>query len=198
MPSPLTARHRTEQLALRAVTLKDLRRIWGALDPKRLDDTYPAWERAAVALVMSRRSMSQQMASRYVQRLRAVARVPGALPDIEASVLDEERLRSSLRVTSVVSIKVAMTRGVALPRAVDTAFVANAGAVSRHVIDAGRDVVVAAATKDRYARGWQRVTSAGACDFCQMLAGRGEVYSEASADFQSHDHCACFAEPVYR
>jgi hypothetical protein len=30
-----------------------------------------------------------------------------------------------------------------------------------------------------------------------MLIGRGAVYSEATADFQSHDHCNCQAEPAW-
>jgi hypothetical protein len=30
-----------------------------------------------------------------------------------------------------------------------------------------------------------------------MLADRGAVYSEATADFAAHDHCGCSAEPVY-
>jgi hypothetical protein len=28
-----------------------------------------------------------------------------------------------------------------------------------------------------------------------MLLGRGGVYTEATADFESHDHCGCWSEP---
>jgi hypothetical protein len=41
------------------------------------------------------------------------------------------------------------------------------------------------------------VTSGNACDFCSMLADRGAVYGEASAEFEAHDHCSCSAQPVY-
>ena len=51
-------------------------------------------------------------------------------------------------------------------------------------------------TTDPKARGWQRV-GVGECDFCSMLIGRGAVYSEATADFLSHDHCHCYAEPAF-
>jgi hypothetical protein len=44
----------------------------------------------------------------------------------------------------------------------------------------------------------QRVLGGAGCDFCQMLAGRGEVYSAETADFEAHDHCGCTAEPIYR
>jgi hypothetical protein len=30
-----------------------------------------------------------------------------------------------------------------------------------------------------------------------MLIGRGAVYSEAGADFASHDHCNCSAVPAF-
>lgn len=71
------------------------------------------------------------------------------------------------------------------------------GGFQKVVADVGRDTVRQSAIADPKAVGWQRVT-AGGCDFCQMLAGRGEVYSEATADFQSHDNCGCIAEPVFR
>jgi hypothetical protein len=31
-----------------------------------------------------------------------------------------------------------------------------------------------------------------------MLLGRGAVYTEASADFEAHDHCNCGAAPAWR
>jgi hypothetical protein len=46
--------------------------------------------------------------------------------------------------------------------------------------------------------GWQRVASDNACAFCEMLAARGAVYSEESADFEAHDGCTCTVEPVWR
>jgi hypothetical protein len=48
-------------------------------------------------------------------------------------------------------------------------------------------------TKVRY----KRVLSSNPCSFCRMLAGRGAVYHEGTASFESHDHCACSAEPVF-
>jgi hypothetical protein len=30
-----------------------------------------------------------------------------------------------------------------------------------------------------------------------MLIGRGAVYTEASVDFEAHDHCHCGAEPAW-
>lgn len=60
-----------------------------------------------------------------------------------------------------------------------------------------RETIMESSIADPAARGWQRVADGNACGFCQMLEGRGAVYSESSADFASHDHCGCSAEPAF-
>lgn len=79
------------------------------------------------------------------------------------------------------------------------------GVVEKEVLDTGRRTIVDAVKTDRRATGanriplsarWERECEPGACSFCAMLATRGPVYhSEQKADFLSHDHCRCFAEP---
>jgi hypothetical protein len=71
------------------------------------------------------------------------------------------------------------------------------GAATRVVMKGGRDTVTDAATRDSVAEGWERIIEPGACGFCAMLAGRGGVYRESTADFQAHDHCHCVAAPVF-
>jgi hypothetical protein len=71
-------------------------------------------------------------------------------------------------------------------------------AVSRALQVGGRETITSTVKADPRAVGYERVTSGSACDFCSMLADRGAVYGEASADFEAHDGCACGAEPVYR
>jgi hypothetical protein len=70
------------------------------------------------------------------------------------------------------------------------------GGATRRVYDAGRNTIMEVSVADPSAQGWQRETSGG-CAFCEMLASRGEVYSEASADFASHDNCNCAAVPAF-
>lgn len=70
------------------------------------------------------------------------------------------------------------------------------GGAQRRVSNFARQTVMGSSVEDPGARGWQRV-GVGECDFCQMLIGRGAVYSEATADFLSHDHCHCYAEPAF-
>lgn len=70
------------------------------------------------------------------------------------------------------------------------------GGVQRRIAQFDRLTIMGSSIADPSARGWQRV-GAGECDFCSLLIGRGFVYSEATADFESHDHCRCTSEPVW-
>lgn len=70
------------------------------------------------------------------------------------------------------------------------------GGAQRRVADFSRLTVTGSSIADPGAAGWKRV-GAGECDFCQMLLGRGAVYSEASADFEAHDNCHCVASPAF-
>jgi len=71
-----------------------------------------------------------------------------------------------------------------------------AGGIQRRIANFSRLTVMDSSMQDPAARGWRR-TGSGECDFCRMLIGRGAVYTEASVDFQSHDHCNCAAVPAF-
>jgi hypothetical protein len=90
--------------------------------------------------------------------------------------------------------------GWALTEATDDASLATliAGGVQRRIADHARLTVAHSSVADPAARGWQRVGS-GNCTtgFCDMLIGRGAVYTEATADFAAHDHCQCSAVPAW-
>lgn len=70
------------------------------------------------------------------------------------------------------------------------------GGAQRRVANFSRLTVTDSSIADPGARGWMR-TGVGECDFCRMLIGRGAVYTESTADFASHDHCQCGAEPAF-
>lgn len=89
--------------------------------------------------------------------------------------------------------------GWALAAATDDAALAALilGGVQRRIADHVRYTVAGNSVADPAASGWQRVARGDGCAFCQMLAGRGAVFSEASADFASHDDCNCAAVPAW-
>lgn len=71
------------------------------------------------------------------------------------------------------------------------------GGMQRRIMNSDRDTLTISSVADPAATGWQRV-GGGSCEFCAMLIGRGVVYSQASADFASHDHCHCTAAPAFQ
>lgn len=70
------------------------------------------------------------------------------------------------------------------------------GGLQRRIANGARDTITGSSYADPKAIGWQRV-GVGECSFCAMLIGRGDVYSEGTARFASHDHCKCGAEPAF-
>lgn len=71
------------------------------------------------------------------------------------------------------------------------------GGMQRRVVNFGRLTIMESSTRDPHADGWQRLGQGSNCAFCDLLISRGAVYTEASADFGSHDHCNCIAVPAF-
>jgi hypothetical protein len=201
VPTPqaerLTATYRKQTLALKAATVRDLLKLWPALDWKRLDATYPAWALAVGQLVQRNRQASAALSGAYLQAFRSAEGVDGPAPLVISADLNPEQLAVSLRVSSVVAAKKAAEAGRTQADAMRSAFVLSSGEMSKLVLNAGRETLLQSLAKDGKAVGWQRVVSGGACNFCRMLAGRGAVYSADTVDFHTHGHCGCTAEPVY-
>lgn len=191
----LTEAFRQQQLRLRAATVSDLIRLWPALDPTKLDSTYPAWATAVTALTQQNRAASAALAGQYLQAFRLVERIPDAPAPVLEMVAPAGQVQTSLYVTSLVAVKTSMLAGQPLDAAMRNALVQSSGAVSRLVLNGGRDTILSSLQADDRSRGWERVTSGNACSFCAMLAGR--VYPPSTQDFACHDHCSCTLEPVY-
>lgn len=192
----LTQTHRAQQLLLRRATVAQLAKLWPALDWARLDETYPLFAVRVARLVQANRATSAGLAAAYLRAFRKAKGVPGDVKVVFAEPLVVDQFTTSLRTTSVVALKAAAAAGTSPDDALGNALTLTSGAMSRLVLNAGRETVAATTVADPRAAGWQRV-GVGRCDFCRMLLGRGAVYSEATATFEAHDHCGCTAEPVY-
>ncbi len=195
--NPLTQRHRAQQLLLRRATETQAGRLWPLLDYARLDASFPALAEASARLVKSNGQTSAGLAAGYLRELRREKRVGGVARVVLATPLDPDQFAIAMRVTSVVAVKKATARGVAPEVAMSTARTEMMGAVARLVLNAGRSTITSSLAEDPRARGYERVLGGSGCDFCQMLAGRGGVYSAETADFEAHDHCACTPSPVW-
>lgn len=195
LAAELTQVHRQLQLSLRAATVKDVAAVWPAFDVTN-PASWPAVETALLAIVRDRGNTSAGLALQYYQEFRAAEQIAGAATPTIADPVIDAQVRTSLKVTGLVST----TRAVKAHRRDATAIglVTVSGSVSRYVLDQGRDSILNSIAADQQALGWARVTSTHPCSFCALLAARGPVYSsEESADFRAHDHCSCSVEPTY-
>lgn len=193
----LTERHRTAQLALRALALRQVLEMWPAFDVEDAARSWPAVETMLLGVISERRAVSAALAAGYFEAFRRAEGVRGVARPVIAA-FDEgavARARTSLQVTGYVTTERLRALRHADPGKV--ALVRVSGAVTRHVLDSGRETLLASVRGDRRARGWSRVTSAEPCEFCAMLASRGAVYTETSGAFQAHDHCGCGVEPTF-
>lgn len=193
----LTANHRQAQLAVRALVTRDLQRLWPAMDWADLDRSFPLWATAVRSLVTRHRATSAGLAAGYYRAARYLEGITDPAPVILAGPATPARLSVSLRVTAYAGVKAAATHGVTRDAAMAHAFVRSSGAVTRTVLEAGRETIRATVAGDPRAAGWERVTGGRSCDFCSMLASRGGVYKDSTADFAAHDHCGCTAQPVF-
>lgn len=71
------------------------------------------------------------------------------------------------------------------------------GGTQRRVTNFSRATLTGSSAADPASVGWKRI-GGGECEFCQMLISRDQLYSEATADFASHDHCKCSAYPLIK
>lgn len=196
--SRLTERHRTAQLALRALALRQVLEIWPAFDVEDAARSWTPVEAALLAVIGEQRAVSASLAAGYFDAFRRAEGV-GGVASPALAVFEEgavARARTSLQVTGYVTTERLRALKHAEPGRV--ALVRISGAVTRHVLDGGRETLLASVRRDRRARGWARVTSAEPCEFCSILASRGAVYTATSGAFQAHDHCGCGLEPRYR
>lgn len=198
MVNALTQRHRAQQLLLRKATVQGVRRAWPALDWTRLDATYPALAVDLARLVELNRKTSAGLSAGYLREFRRAHGIDGRARIDLAKPLIVDQFNASLSTTSIAAIKKAAAEGVAADLAMAAALVQVQGAMTRLALNGGRETLMQSLAVDPRAAGYQRVLGGGGCDFCQMLAGRGAVYSADTADFPAHDHCGCTAEPVYR
>jgi hypothetical protein len=191
----LTKQHYEGQVKIRVAALRDFFRV------------VPLWQgdissfnemvSAAVPLLLASRQLSAAYAGSYFQAFRVAEGVGGSAVPLLAEAPDLDQIRGALYVTGERMTREALLAGKSPEAAMRAAHVRMSGSVGRNVLRGGAETIIRSTAADKEARGWGRVTGANPCAFCAMLAGRGAVYSEDTADFESHDHCTCGAAPMY-
>lgn len=188
--------HEADLRAVLAELNRQLDVTWGLLDLENLDATRTAWLRQSVDVVASHQASAADVAARFCQDLSTAelgSPMSVVRPHLGAANLDE--VTTALDALGPAGIKTRIGQGVAPQAAADQARQAVLAAAQQRVSAADRSTVMDSTRADPRYQGWRRITHGG-CKFCNMLAGRGEVYSADSVRFASHDHCRCTAEPA--
>lgn len=187
MATALRSTHRRDLRTLTALAERDLSALWKQFDSavaarEALRDVLPR-------LVAVYGTAAATLAADYFDEARDAAEARGRFQAIPVEPADTAALD--------VLARVAVGPLFAAKPDFASALVLARGGLQRHIANADRLTVATSSVHDPQARGWQRVGDGRTCEFCSMLLGRGAVYSEATADFQAHDHCGCIAEPVF-
>jgi len=193
----LTEQHRQAQLTIRAQALRDFAAVWPIWTGD--EESFRAFVTAVVVLVRAYRQISAAAAAAYFDEFRLAASVEGSAVPALAAAIDEAQVIASLFVTGRDGIRKALAAGKSASEARATVFVRTSGAVTRHVVNGGRQTLIDSVQNDPEALGWARITDGDPCYFCLTLASRGAVYkTEQTASFEAHDHCGCTVIPVYK
>ncbi|WP_435595867.1 hypothetical protein [Streptomyces albogriseolus] len=197
------ARFRAARIGLTRLLVRDMRRLRRLILPSRLRESVPDWLAAMNQVVAQYSQTSAALAAEFYDAQREAAGVPGPFTVPLADPPPEEQTTASLRWA---------TKDL-WPREPDDATPAQlepmdvrldqaekkAEQVAQKLVaDTGRGTVQAAVRQDRQATAWARSAARGACSFCKLLASRGAVYGEDTADFRAHDGCHCGVIPVFR
>lgn len=177
------------QAGLATALSYDLERAWNGLDVSSLRQSLPEFTLTVAALVRRYGSASATLAVRQYLADRLAAGVRGPFSPRPAPLPPLPQVGATVSWATQPLWSATPDVAAAQQRL--------QGAADMLVMDVGRQTVVDNVQRDRHAKGWARIPEPGACYFCLALATRGAVYKESTADFRSHDHCRCHAEPVF-
>lgn len=184
MPSlqTLTSQHKRDLVQLTDLAESDLEIVWrtlGSGDPKMLLlDVLPD-------LVTLYGEAAASLGAEWFDEMREAAEVPGSFQGIAAELPDAGRAQALAGWATATGVESASVLALAQ------------GGLQSIIAQVDRQSVQTSSVEDRRTKGWKRV-GVGKCDFCKMLIGRGAVYREATASFETHDHCFCLAVPEFQ
>lgn len=198
-------RYRAAQVGLTRLLVRDVRGLRRLILPARLRTSVPDWMAAMQAVVEQYARTSSSLAAEFYDAQREAAGVPGVFTVPVADPPPSEQTEASLRWAT----KDLWPRDPEDPKTTDVqrepldVRLAQAQkkaeqVAQKLVTDTGRGTVREAVRQDRQATAWARSAARGACAFCKLLAARGAVYKQDTADFRAHDGCHCGVIPVFK
>lgn len=198
-------RQRQAQRGLSRLLVRDVRKLRRLIIPSRLQESVPDWIEAVRAVVGEYGNASAAAAADFYEAERVAAEVTGRFTVLLLDPPPDEQVDNSLRWATKDlwprdpdDPKTTAAQRAPLETRLDVAEKKAEGVAQKLVTDQGRGTVQAAVQRDRMAVGYARAAALGACAFCRLLAARGMVYKQDTADFRAHDGCNCGVIPVFR
>lgn len=178
---------RAANRGLVALATRDLQAFWSSLDLSRPEAARDALLRFVPALTAQYGEAAAAVAADFYDDLRAAEPVR---PGFRARMADPVS-------TDVVAARTRFGAQHLFTDDPPQMLVFLSSAVTKYVLQPGRATIVQSTQADPAASGWHRETRPGACDFCRLLAGRGNIYRAETARFAAHDDCGCVAVPSW-
>ncbi|WP_434744664.1 hypothetical protein [Streptomyces sp. A-14] len=198
-------RQRQAQRGLSRLLVRDVRKLRRLIIPSRLQETVPDWIEAVRAVVGEYGNASAAAAADFYEAERVAAEVTGRFTVPLLDPPPDEQVDNSLRWATKDlwhrdpdDPKTTAAQRAPLEVRLDAAEKKAEAVAQKLVTDQGRGTVQAAVRQDRMAVGYARAAALGACAFCRLLAARGMVFKQDTADFRAHDGCNCGVIPVFR
>lgn len=178
---------RREYEKIRAAVVGDLENFWSFVDLSNPDRARNALASYIPLLVQQHSEAAATIAAEWYDDMRAGEGVPGNFRARSEDSPYQDAVDGTVR----------RAAGSLYTDRPTEALAAIAAKAPKYALAAGRQTIIRSTDRDPRARGWRRVTRAGACKFCQMLAGRGGVYTKSSVHFASHGDCNCASAPEW-
>jgi hypothetical protein len=194
------AEYQAAQNLLGVTLIRDILARWNltAMDLGRIKRIWPQIRAGIAAAVDNKHDVFWNMGLRFFAQVRGASGITSPVPEVLPVPLPPALVQATLDSTGPWTMLRAVSKSVPPGQAADIAAVRLSGAASRLAIQGARQAVLAAVQADPAAMAWARGLGPRPCYFCAMLASRGPVFkSEASAGFEAHNHCMCYAIPCF-
>ncbi|MFP3990659.1 hypothetical protein U9R90_24980 [Streptomyces sp. E11-3] len=200
MPSPqaeaLTREYQQQVLNVATLLARRLRVTALRADVNDIDGWWDQISPQIQQEILTGQSALARMARGYLRQHALLEGVRLAPVVIEP---DPQQIATALRVTGPVAFKTQMAISGSETAATRVMASQLQGSAARLVLEGDRQTTMRTFRERDEVAGYRRKAGRSRpCAFCQMLIGRGGVYSKETVRFQSHDRCSCKPELLYR
>lgn len=202
--------HRAEQDRLAQALATLVLTTWrtGIVPGIPSDTMAEAWFRDIAPLILAFRERSEILALGFYEQQRLLAGIDDPFLPGQADPLDEDVVRTSLKVVGIIGLTEKIVAGMEVSAAFAEAGDAAAGAAIRHALNGGRSFTTNTVAQDAQALGFYRELGPTPCWFCAMLASRTNYKADSfersdarfvgtDSEWKVHDNCHCTLVPIY-